>query len=342
MIFSILLYFHAYIRALFTIVHIYYLGVYYLLYEFFVDCKSGIKMTSRKTLFNEKTKKWSRILKQMRKESWNESGDADLVSDKLVAVITGADGTIGSELLRYLLAMDFNVFAVGLYPPTDQFQNRDNLRFIKCDLGNINEVFSAVETIQLSSDRIDFLIFNAAMFLSPKIGWLPYRREQIIGAQIIERHLAVNVLANAQLFASLSRRVEQSVLSSGRAIFVSSCSARAGDLSLLLQKEDERFWCRHLNGYKSYADSKLLLTAYVQYLNKVLRSRESQITVASVHPGVVPGRFYRNVFWSFRCIINGILAPFMSYSKRKSISFLLVQLLLLINHLCKFSFLSLV
>ena len=76
------------------------------------------------------------------------------------------------------------------------------------------------------------------MFLSPKIGWLPYRREMIIGAQIIERHLAVNVLANAQLFASLSQRLEQSVLSSGRAIFVSSCSARAGDLSLLLNKQD--------------------------------------------------------------------------------------------------------
>lgn len=75
-------------------------------------------------------------------------------------------------------------------------------------------------------------------FCHQKIGWLPYRREMIIGAQIIERHLAVNVLANAQLFASLSQRLEQSVLSSGRAIFVSSCSARAGDLSLLLKKQD--------------------------------------------------------------------------------------------------------
>uniref|UniRef100_A0A914LLI8 SDR family NAD(P)-dependent oxidoreductase n=1 Tax=Meloidogyne incognita TaxID=6306 RepID=A0A914LLI8_MELIC len=245
----------------------------------------------------------------MRTDKCDDSGVVG--SSKLVAVITGADGTIGSELLRCLLALDFNVFAVGLYPPTNHFQNLDNLHFIKCDLGNINEVFAAVESIQLSSDRIDLLILNAAMFLSPKIGWLPYRREMIIGAQIIERHLAVNVLADAQLFASLSQRLEQSVLSSGRAIFVSSCSARAGDLSLLLKKQDERFWCRHLNGYKSYADSKLLLSAYVQYLNKVLRSRDSQISVASVHPGVVPGKFYKNVFWPFRCFINWILAPFM-------------------------------
>nr|CAD2198422.1 unnamed protein product [Meloidogyne enterolobii] len=309
MIFSILLYLRDYVKALFTLVHVYYLGIIYVIYEFFEDCRTGVKMTSRKMLLNNKIEKWTRILKQMRTDKFDDSGNVD--SSKLVAVITGADGTIGSELLKYLLAMDFNVFAVGLSPPTNQFQNLDNLHFIKCDLGNINEVFAAVESIQLSSDRIDLLILNAAMFLSPKIGWLPYRREMIIGAQIIERHLAVNVLANAQLFASLSQRLEQSVLSSGRAIFVSSCSARAGDLSLLLKKQDERFWCRHLNGYKSYADSKLLLSAYVQYLNKVLRSRDSQISVASVHPGVVPGKFYKNVFWPFRSFINWILAPFM-------------------------------
>jgi NAD(P)-dependent dehydrogenase (short-subunit alcohol dehydrogenase family) len=308
MLLSIILYFHAYIRALFTIVHIYYLGIYYFLYEFFIDCRNGIKFTTRKRLFNDRTRKWSQILKQMRKEGINESGDVD-DSNKLVAVVTGADGTIGSELLNYLLAMDFIVFSIGLYPPVKHV-HRFNLHFIKCDLGNINEVFSAIENLQLSSDRIDLLILNAAMFLSPRIGWLPYRRD-LIGAQIIERHLAVNVLANAQLFASLSQRLERSVLSTGKAIFVSSCCARAGDLSLLLQKDDERFWCRHLNGYKSYADSKLLLTAYVQYLNKVLRSRDSQISVASIHPGVIPGSFYRNVFWPIRFIINRILGPFM-------------------------------
>jgi len=152
MIFSILLYLRDYVKALFTLVHVYYLGIIYVIYEFFEDCRTGVKMTSRKMLLNNKIEKWTRILKQMRTDKFDESGDVD--SSKLVAVITGADGTIGSEvvfllifsqilnlkLLKYLLAMDFNVFAVGLSPPTNQFQNLDNLQFIKCDLGNINEV----------------------------------------------------------------------------------------------------------------------------------------------------------------------------------------------------------
>ncbi|KAF7632846.1 hypothetical protein Mgra_00007778 [Meloidogyne graminicola] len=56
-----------------------------------------------------------------------------------------------------------------------QFHYRTNLHFIKCDLSKSDEVFSATANIQSASDHIDLLILNAAMFLSPRIGWFPYR-----------------------------------------------------------------------------------------------------------------------------------------------------------------------
>jgi hypothetical protein len=77
---------------------------------------------------------------------------------------------------------------------------------------------------------------NAAIFLYPGFGWFPYRRD-LLGENIIEKHLAVNVLANAQIFASLKARLESSLLPNPKAIFVSSATAHAGDISLIFKDE---------------------------------------------------------------------------------------------------------
>uniref|UniRef100_A0A183BPV2 Epimerase domain-containing protein n=1 Tax=Globodera pallida TaxID=36090 RepID=A0A183BPV2_GLOPA len=200
----------------------------------------------------------------------------------LTAVLTGADGTIGSEILDYLLSLEFYVFVIGMSAP---HLDSDQMHFIKCDLSDRNQVFEAVECVLLCASHIDLLT-------------------------IIEPHLAVNVLANAQLFASFAHRLEDSRIRSPRAVFVSSCTAHAGDLSLLLQDE-EKFWCHRINGYKAYADSKLLLSVYVKYLNRILKYRQSKIAVVSVHPGIVPGKLYRNVFAPFRLVLNVFLKPFL-------------------------------
>ena len=145
------------------------------------------------------------------------------------------------------------MFAIGSSPPAN-FTYHPDLQFVKCDLSARNEVilflsvnakqfktfkvFEAVETVNLSCDQIDLLILNAAIMLQPGFGLLPfpYRRD-FLGEKIIERHLSINVLANAQIFASLSSRLERSILPNPRAIFVSSSTAHAGDISLLLRNE---------------------------------------------------------------------------------------------------------
>ena len=329
---SLVLYLIAYAKSLFTAFHVYIIGIYYLLYEFFEDYRKGLKTTHPDCLYRDKCKEWARLLarrqekERTEKENQVPDGNQDSNPDRrLVAVLTGADGTIGSEvvhgflqfffthlplkILNYLISLDFLVFAVGYGFPPDLYDH-DNLQFIKCDLSARNEVFDAVQTIQQGCDQIDLLILNAAVFLEGGLAsWMPisYRRD-ILGQNIIERHLAVNVLANAQLFASFSHQLEMSP--QPRAIFLSSVTARAGDVSQLLRGDEEHFWCRHLNGYKAYADSKLLLSAYVKYLGRILKTRGSKISVASLHPGIVPGKFYRNVFWPARFFINSVLSIF--------------------------------
>jgi NAD(P)-dependent dehydrogenase (short-subunit alcohol dehydrogenase family) len=92
----------------------------------------------------------------------------------------------------------------------------------------------------MGCDQVDLLILNAAIMLQPGFGFFPYRQD-ILGQSIVERHLAINVLANAQIFASLTPRMECSNLKNPRAIFVSSSVAHAGEISLLLKDEGSFF-----------------------------------------------------------------------------------------------------
>ncbi|KAL3104585.1 hypothetical protein niasHT_022296 [Heterodera trifolii] len=276
----------AYFNASVAVLRVFVLGFCYAIREFYTDYNGNLKFVPKNQLFQSKVSEWKKNLLQLnrdieRKTKRNEGEEVqqnDQQQNSLIAVLTGGDGTIGSEILDYLLSLDFFVFVIGMNAP--QLAS-DQMLFVPCDLSDKNQVFEAVESVLLCCSHVDLL-----------------------------PHLAVNVLANAQLFASFAGRLECSRFRSPRAVFLSSCTAHAGELSLLLENE-EKFWCRRINDYKSYADSKLLLSIYVKHLSHVLKIRQSKIAVVSVHPGVVPGKLYRNVFWPFRLFINGFLRPFL-------------------------------
>ncbi|KAL3105355.1 hypothetical protein niasHT_026088 [Heterodera trifolii] len=321
----------AYFNASLALLRVFVLGFCYAIREFYTDYTGNLKFVPKNKLFQSKVAEWKKSLLQLngdieRKTKRNEGEEVqqnDHQQNSLIAVLTGGDGTIGSEILDYLLSLDFFVFVIGMNAPQ---LGSDRMLFVPCDLSDKNQVFEAVESVLLGCSHVDLLVLNAAMMLCPDagafafplfyffpppslFGWLPFRIGRF-GCSIIEPHLAVNVLANAQLFASFAGRLECSRFRSPRAVFLSSCTAHAGELSLLLENE-EKFWCRRINDYKSYADSKLLLSIYVKHLSHILKIRQSKIAVVSVHPGVVPGKLYRNVFWPFRLFINGFLRPFL-------------------------------
>ncbi|KAI1709209.1 short chain dehydrogenase domain-containing protein [Ditylenchus destructor] len=252
------------IDELWTVIHVYWIGFYYSFYELIFD-----NLASKSTLeYSWNPEEWqqrSTILRaaKIKDKSAKERSDSEVRSEKLVAVVTGADGTIGSEVSK------------------------------------------AADEILAQIPSVDLLICNAGVML-------PSRKNVTKNPQ-----LKVNVFAHVLLFNKLKDCMARSKVESPRAIFVSSSTIHAGNPRRWLNGDwnNDNISNSEESGYKAYANSKLLLSLYVKYLANNLRRSNSPIRVCSLHPGVVPGRLYANVFAPFRLFINGILSRILRPSR---------------------------
>jgi len=123
-----------------------------------------------------------------------------------------------------------------------------------------------------------------------------------------EYHWAVNVLANALLIDLLKPYILRSSSPFPRIVCVGSSTCAAGRIGENLV-EGTMGGLRYFNGYQAYADSKLALAAYIDRLaTDQLREssigRDNRITVYTVHPGVVPGRLYKNTLRPIQWLIG--------------------------------------
>ncbi|KAI1701827.1 short chain dehydrogenase domain-containing protein [Ditylenchus destructor] len=308
------------IDELWTVIHVYWIGFYYSLYELIFE-----NLASRSTLeYSWDPEQWqqkSSILKAARinDKSAEEKSENEVGCKQLVAVMTGADGTIGNEIVSMLNSLDIFVVALGLRRPPNLLRDSDNddsasssasesSIFICCDLLDLAQVSRAADQILAQIPSFDLLICNAGVMLIS-------RKNSTQNPQ-----LKVNVLAHVLLFNKLKESMARSKQESPRAIFVSSSTIHAGNPRKWLTYdwnncEIDNNANAEENGYKAYADSKLLLSLYVKYLANNLRSSNSPIRVCSLHPGVVPGRLYANVFAPFRLFINGILSSILRPSR---------------------------
>ena len=104
MICSIFTYLIDYTKALLTAVKVYLIGFYYFLYEFNEDCQTGLKTVRQDALNSEKLKTWRKALTKFQEEQKQAVQQQEEEKEaggprRLVAVLTGADGTIGSEVI---------------------------------------------------------------------------------------------------------------------------------------------------------------------------------------------------------------------------------------------------
>ncbi|KAH7702873.1 oxidoreductaseshort chain dehydrogenase/reductase family protein [Aphelenchoides avenae] len=213
-----------------------------------------------------------------------------------------------SEILVHLLELGFRVYAVGLSRPSEASDcHHDNkCIFIHADLADFSGVELAAQQIVQAESSVDLLICNAGVMFHPD----PYIATK---NGFIERHLGVNLMSHALLFSKLLPALEMVSSSNGyscpdaKAVFLSSATCHAGDLTHFLQGTDEDAWSYRLNAYKSYADSKLLIALYVNELSRRLAAKSCPVTVVSVHPGVIPGSLYRHVIKPLRFLIIHVL-----------------------------------
>jgi len=81
------------------------------------------------------------------------------------ALVTGAEGFIGSHLVKFLQAKNWNVVGTHLSEDTSQFPNLPNLSLVRCDLRNEQAVGQVVEKYQPTH------IFHLGAQSLPTVSW---------------------------------------------------------------------------------------------------------------------------------------------------------------------------
>uniref|UniRef100_A0A915CYB8 Uncharacterized protein n=1 Tax=Ditylenchus dipsaci TaxID=166011 RepID=A0A915CYB8_9BILA len=138
--------------------------------------QSSGKLSSAKSSLQSRLKPSSSVAK-------NPAG-----SGKKVAVVTGAGGTIGSQVVDLLHSFDFNVVAVGRTRPENLVSKYGNsIRFVQCDLSDLRQAYKAADQIRSNYQRIEMLVCVAGTMLEPNSNSHPVNR--------VEPHLMVNLLS---------------------------------------------------------------------------------------------------------------------------------------------------
>ena len=170
--------------------------------------------------------------------------------------ITGVSRGIGKALGQTFLQADYTVLGTSLTGDLDY--EHQNLRALKLDITNEQEIQNVVEFLADEDIKIDILINNAGVLLD--------ENDDTVVMERLRATLEVN------LFGTIA--ITQAVLpfmhSNGKIIHISSS---AGQLTRDVTS----------TRYPGYKISKTALNMYTVTLAK--RLEETGITVAAVHPG---------------------------------------------------------
>jgi GDP-4-dehydro-6-deoxy-D-mannose reductase len=83
-----------------------------------------------------------------------------------IALVTGAEGFIGSHLVKFLQAKGWNVVGTYLLHGVNSFPKLKNLRFVQCDLANGQQVE------QLFKEHQPTLVFHLGAQSLPTVSWV--------------------------------------------------------------------------------------------------------------------------------------------------------------------------
>ena len=212
-----------------------------------------------------------------------------LLNGKTV-IITGANSGIGKETAIDLAKRNARVILAcrsverGERAAVDirKRSKNDNVIFHQLDLTSFSSIRQFSQSILKEEDHLDILINNAGVFM------LPLWRTK----DGIEMHFGVNYLGHFLLTNLLLNRLKQAP--AARIVNV------AADVPTLLggiNFEDINSE-KSYNRVKAVIQSKLLVILSSQYLARQLEQEGSEVTVNTVHPGIVRNEFGRYLnYW---------------------------------------------
>lgn len=232
----------------------------------------------------------------MNTKKWIET-NAKNISGKTI-VLTGATSGIGYESLCHLASMSAKVI-VGVRNTKKSTKQIAKLKtkfpgfdaiVLKLDLTQKESILSFSKNIKtLFPNGIDALINNAGIFANPK---------EILNCDI-EKHFFVNCIAPIYLSLALLPLLEKR--KNSKLVFVSSVSIKnklVNPTSIDLRNEK--------SDIKTYANSKLWLTAYAQELKTKLKYKNSNVDVNICHPGITASSLMNPSHGKFGTILSKV------------------------------------
>ncbi|WKY05267.1 hypothetical protein Q1695_005911 [Nippostrongylus brasiliensis] len=245
--------------------------------------------------------------------------------------ITGADGTIGQEVVKKFLRYGFAVHAlVGdrkkameVFSPL--LTPQSSLTLYEVDLADRHEVVRFARGFVNRCGQLSAVVCCAGVMLA---------EPEFIDN--VEKHMCVNVVSQALLLHLL----DPLLTADSRVVFLSSSTSHVSYFSSSVLENDLLSY--YVGPYEAYCLSKFVLSVYVEELSKRRRSGYCPVTghfdheskrnltleqqrrsqrFATIHPGVVPGGLYRHTNIFVRTVTYFILPLLM---RRPSFSALLV------------------
>lgn len=222
-----------------------------------------------------------------------------------LAIITGADGGMGTEITRAVALAGYRVI-MACYRPLKAKVVRDELmvetgntflEVMGVDMSSLSSVASFSETILERGEPISLLMNNAGTMAG----------ERIVTEDGLERTVSVNYVAPYLL----TRKLLPLMGAGSRIVNMVSCTYAIGHLDFpdfFLHGKKGRFWRIPI-----YSNTKLALILFTMDLASRIRDRG--IVVNAADPGIVSTNIIRMHLW-FDPLTDILFRPFIRTSRQ--------------------------
>jgi retinol dehydrogenase 12 len=210
------------------------------------------------------------------------------LKDKTI-LITGANTGIGRHTALELARRGARLLLAGRSLERTQTvidEIGSNAEFVALDLGDLDSVVRCANDILQRNLQIDMLINNAGVAADKGVTAQGF--ERAFGINHLGHYLLTELLLQSMTDAAPSRIV----------VVASRAHVRADALDLDVLNGTTR----SSTGFPEYCVSKLCNVLHAQALARRLEG--TNITVCSLHPGVVASDVWRNVPWPIRPIMK--------------------------------------
>uniref|UniRef100_A0A0N4ZGL1 Short chain dehydrogenase n=1 Tax=Parastrongyloides trichosuri TaxID=131310 RepID=A0A0N4ZGL1_PARTI len=316
------------INQIYTILYIYFLGLYYAFEELLIDNSNDYTNNRERNNEMDDIKEWLEKFTKEKKKDGTSSVNG-------IALMTGGEGIIGREICKNLLKLNMKVISLVKFNENEKeklyFCDNTSLTYINCDLSNLKSIKKACTTVKELVPSIDILICAAGvMCKKDERKFIDDGDRDQYYESFIENHCMINFISHAGIVNEMDCLLRNSFFPKAKVIFLSSATCHAGSMPSLKEINEGIFLTQYLNGYQAYANSKLFLSMYCLYLHnryqltlneKSFNKEEvvigdkcngkeinkKSIEYLSLHPGVVAGDLYRHVNSLFQFAICHLL-----------------------------------